>query len=143
MAANDIPASRADWIKGHQKQYLESGGKEGHIWNGVPTLLLTTTGKKSGKETTTPLIYGKAGESLVIVASKGGAPDHPMWYTNLAANSRVTVQVGEETFSGTARTAGADEKPALWKTMTAIWPAYDEYQTKTDREIPVVVIDRK
>jgi deazaflavin-dependent oxidoreductase (nitroreductase family) len=96
----------------------------------------------SGKETTTPLIYGKSGENLVVVASKGGAPDHPMWYRNLAANPGVAVQVGTEQFAGTARTASAAEKPELWKTMTAIWPAYDEYQSKTDREIPVVVIER-
>jgi deazaflavin-dependent oxidoreductase (nitroreductase family) len=141
MASEAAPPARADWIVEHQQRYLETNGAEGHIWRGVPTLLLTTTGHKTGRETTTPLIYGRAGEAYVVVASKGGAPDHPKWYRNLVANPEVTIQVGPERKRARARTASAEEKPALWKTMTGIWPAYDEYQAKTTREIPVVVIE--
>ena len=134
---------RATWIADHQKQYLETDGKEGHIFNGAPTLLLTTKGNKSGKLTTTPLIYGKSGDNYLVVASKGGAPDHPLWYKNLAANPEVSLQVMADHIEATARTATAAEKPELWKAMAEIWPAYNEYQTKTSREIPVVIIEPK
>ena len=130
------------WIADHLKQYLASDGAQGHLWNGVPCLLLTTTGRKSGKALQLPLIYGTSGASYLIVASKGGAPGHPAWYLNLAAEPGVTLQVGADRFEAKARTATAAEKPALWAVMTKIWPAYDEYQAKTTRSIPVVVIDR-
>jgi deazaflavin-dependent oxidoreductase (nitroreductase family) len=123
------------------KEYLESGGEKGHIWNGVPTLLLTTTGHKTGRETTTPLIYGKSGWNYLLVASKGGAPEHPKWYLNLAKNPRVKLQVGTEHIDAQARTATTEEKPALWKEMTAVWPAYDQYQERTSREIPLIVLE--
>jgi deazaflavin-dependent oxidoreductase (nitroreductase family) len=138
----EIPAERATWIKDHMQQYLETNGEDGHDWRGVPTLLLTTTGSKSGKQTTTPLIYGRDGDRLLVVGSKGGAPKHPMWYTNLAANPDVTVQVKDELYKATARTAAPDEKPKLWQTMSTIWPAYNDYQGRTQREIPVVIIER-
>jgi deazaflavin-dependent oxidoreductase (nitroreductase family) len=138
----EIPENRAGWIKDHMRAYLESNGENGHQWRGVPTLLLTTTGKKSGQQTTTPLIYGRDGERLLVVASKGGAPRHPMWYTNLAANPDVEVQVKDERYRAKARTAGPDEKPKLWETMAAIWPAYNDYQQRTERQIPVVIIER-
>ena len=130
------------WIADHLKQYLASDGAQGHLWNGVPCLLLTTTGRKSGKALLLPLIYGTSGASYLIVASKGGAPGHPAWYLNLAVEPNVTLQVGADRFAAKARTATAAEKPALWAVMTKIWPAYDEYQAKTTRSIPVVVIDR-
>jgi deazaflavin-dependent oxidoreductase (nitroreductase family) len=123
------------------KEYVESGGEKGHIWNGVPTLLLTTTGHKAGRETTPPLIYGKSGGNYLLVASKGGAPEHPKWYLNLAKNPRVKLQVGPERIDAEAHTATAEEKPALWKAMTAIWPAYDQYQERTSREIPLIVLE--
>jgi deazaflavin-dependent oxidoreductase (nitroreductase family) len=89
-----------------------------------------------------PLIYGKAGTAFAVVASKGGHSSHPLWYQNLVAQPEVQVQVAADKFTARARTATADERPELWKTMTEIWPAYDEYQTKTEREIPVVVLER-
>lgn len=130
------------WIADHLKQYLETDGREGHIWNGVPTLLLTTTGAKSGKPLQLPLIYGKDGDNYLVVASKGGAPEHPAWYHNLDANPDVDVQVAADKFKAKARTATAEEKPRLWETMAKIWPAYNEYQQKTTRDIPVVVLER-
>jgi deazaflavin-dependent oxidoreductase (nitroreductase family) len=137
----EIPAQRAGWIKEHMEAYLRTGGKEGHTWRGVPTLLLTTTGSKSGKQTTTPLIYGRDGDRLLVVASKGGAADHPMWYKNLARNPGVEVQVEERTFKARARTATPDEKPPLWTAMAGIWPAYNDYQQRTERDIPVVILE--
>ena len=130
------------WIADHLKQYLETDGREGHIWNGVPTLLLTTTGAKSGKQLQLPLIYGKDGDNYLVVASKGGAPQHPAWYHNLDANPDVAVQVEAEKFKAKARTATAEEKPRLWETMAKIFPNYNEYQQKTTRDIPVVVLER-
>lgn len=130
------------WIADHIKSYQATDGADGHIWRGVPTLLLTTTGRKSGEPLLLPLIYGRDGENFVVVASKGGAPAHPAWYLNLRAHPEVQVQVGAEKFTGRARTATADERPRLWEAMAKIWPAYNEYQQKTWREIPVVVIER-
>jgi len=130
------------WIAEHLKRYRESNGADGHIWNGVPCLLLTTTGRKSGAALTLPLIYGRDGERAVIVASRGGAPDHPAWYKNLAAQPRVGVQIAADKFAATARTATGEERARLWRAMAKIWPAYDDYQAKTTREIPVVVLER-
>ncbi|HZQ35389.1 MAG TPA: nitroreductase family deazaflavin-dependent oxidoreductase [Dehalococcoidia bacterium] len=143
MAEHAEPAGRAEtWQEAHARRYIESNGEDGHIWNGVPTLLLTTTGRSSGKPRLTPLIYGKDGDRYLIVASRGGAPDHPHWYKNLVANPEVQLQVGAERFAARARTANAAEKPALWRVMTQVWPGYDEYQAKTSREIPVVILER-
>ena len=137
------PGSRLPgWQREHARRYLESGGRDGHIWEGVTTLLLTTTGRRSGESRTTPLIYGKDGDRYLVVASRGGAPTHPGWYQNLVAQPEVRVQVMADRFAARARTATAMEKPALWKTMTSIWPAYAEYQARTAREIPVVIIER-
>jgi deazaflavin-dependent oxidoreductase (nitroreductase family) len=123
--------------------FRASGGRLGNRFrHGAPVLLLTTTGRKSGGALTLPLIYGRDGERVVIVASRGGAPDHPAWYKNLAAQPRVRVQIAAEKFAATARTAAGDERARLWRAMTKIWPAYDEYQAKTTREIPVVVLER-
>ncbi|GAA1256109.1 nitroreductase family deazaflavin-dependent oxidoreductase [Sphaerisporangium rubeum] len=126
----------------HVDKYRETDGQEGHDWQGTTVLLLTTTGRKSGRSITTPLIYQKHGDDYVVVASKGGAPDSPHWYHNLVADPQVEVQVLGDRFAANARTAGPDEKPELWRLMTATWPQYDEYQTKTDRPIPVVVLER-
>ena len=130
------------WQQEHARRYIESGGRDGHIWEGVTTLLLTTTGRRSGQSRTTPLIYGRAGDRYLVVASRGGAPTHPGWYENLVAQPVVQVQVMADRFSARARPATAAEKPALWKTMTAIWPPYDEYQKRTAREIPLVILER-
>ncbi len=101
------------WIEDHVRTYLESGGRDGHMCNGVRTLLLTTTGRRSGEQLTLPLIYGKAGENYLVVASRGGAPRHPAWYLNLVAHPNVQVRVGPERFAARARTAGPEEKPEL------------------------------
>ena len=127
----------------HVDRYRATGGEEGHEWRpGVYTLLLTTTGRKSGESRTTPLIYGEDGGNQVIIASKGGAPDHPAWFKNLDADPSVRVQVGPDEFAARARVAGGEERERLWKLMAGIWPDYDDYATKTDREIPVVVLER-
>ena len=134
--------ARPGWVQDHINRYLETKGEDGHIWNDVPTLLLTTTGRRSGKSITTPLIYGLDGDRYLIVGSRGGAPRHPQWYFNLTERAEVEVQVIADHFPTHARTATPEEKPALWAIMAKIWPAYDEYQTKTTREIPVVVLER-
>jgi deazaflavin-dependent oxidoreductase (nitroreductase family) len=127
----------------HVKRYVETDGEVGHDWqDGVPVLILTTTGRRSGEERPTPLIYGRHGDDYLVVASKGGAPDPPAWYLNLSEAPDVQVQVKADRFGAHARTATPEEKAEMWSTMAAIWPAYDEYQTKTDREIPVVVLER-
>jgi deazaflavin-dependent oxidoreductase (nitroreductase family) len=131
------------WQQAHARRYIETGGRDGHLWEGVTTLLLTTTGRRSGEARTTPLIYGRAGDRYLVVASRGGAPTHPDWYQNLVAQPDVQVQVMAERFKARARTATPAEKPALWKTMTSIWPAYDEYQTRATREIPLVILERE
>jgi deazaflavin-dependent oxidoreductase (nitroreductase family) len=127
----------------HVQRYRETDGEVGHIWKrGAKTLLLTTTGRRSGMPTRTPLIYDEAGDAFVIVASKGGAPNHPGWYRNLAKDPLVEVQVKDDVFPARARTATGAERDRLWKLMTRQWPDYDAYQRRTDREIPVVVLER-
>src|SRR4051794_18744987 len=126
----------------HTQRYKETGGEVGHEWQGTQTLLLTTTGRKSGEPRELPLIYGRSGDDYLIVASKGGADEPPAWYLNLKANPEVEVQVKGDRFPARARTAGSGEKPEMWQKMVATWPAYDEYQEKTSREIPIVVLER-
>lgn len=133
---------RAGWVADHVKRYAESDGADGHEWRpGVPTLLLTTRGHSSGTARRTALIYGRHGDGYVVVASYGGSPEHPDWYDNLDADPEVVIQVGAERMTGRARTADAGERAELWRLMTGIWPDYDAYQAKTEREIPVVVIE--
>jgi deazaflavin-dependent oxidoreductase (nitroreductase family) len=127
----------------HVQRYRETDGVVGHIWKrGATTLLLTTTGRRTGRQTTTPLIYERAGDDYVVVASKGGAPDNPGWYRNLAKTPEVEVQVQDDVFKAHARTATGVERERLWKLAAQQWPDYDAYQTKTEREIPVVVLER-
>jgi deazaflavin-dependent oxidoreductase (nitroreductase family) len=127
----------------HIRQYRETGGDYGHDWKGTQTLLLTTTGRRSGEPRTTPLIYGRNGDDFLVVASKGGADEPPAWYVNLQHQPEAEIQVLDETIPVRARTAADAEKPDLWETMVAEWPAYDDYQRKTDRPIPVVVLERR
>jgi len=127
----------------HTQRYKETGGQEGHDWQGTQTLLLTTKGRKSGEPRELPLIYGKSGDDFLIVASKGGADAPPAWYLNLEADPDVELQVWDDRFPAKARVATPEEKAEMWKTMTAEWPAYDDYQKKTDREIPIIVLERK
>jgi deazaflavin-dependent oxidoreductase (nitroreductase family) len=125
----------------HVDRYEATDGAEGHDWEGTKTLILHTTGRKSGETRKAPLIYGEHDGRYLIVASKGGAPEPPAWYVNLQADPSATIQVWGERIPVRARDATPEEKPELWKVMTAEWPAYDEYQTKTDRPIPVVVLE--
>jgi len=126
----------------HVKRYVETDGEEGHDWQGTTTLILTTKGRRSGELRPTPLIYQTAGDAYLVVASKGGADEPPAWYLNLEADPEVDVQVRGERFKARARTATSAEKPPYWQAMVAVWPAYDEYQQKTTREIPIVVLER-
>jgi deazaflavin-dependent oxidoreductase (nitroreductase family) len=130
------------WFAEHVERYIATDGEDGHDWNGRPTLLLTTRGRRSGEAHTLPLIYGRDGDRLLIVASRGGAPNHPSWYLNLLADPEVEVQVKGDRFHARAHPAGPDEKPRLWETMTTVFPDYAVYQTRTDRQIPVVILER-
>jgi deazaflavin-dependent oxidoreductase (nitroreductase family) len=141
-ASEEVVDSPRGWVADHIRRYVESDGERGHEWRGVPTLLLTTRGRKSGKLRRTALIYGQDGDRYLVVGSEGGAPKHPNWYHNLVDHPDVRVQVGAETFDARARAATAEEKPELWRKMASIWPDYDKYQAKTDRQIPVVILDR-
>ena len=125
----------------HVDAYLATDGEEGHDWRGTQTLILTTTGRKSGKQRLTPLIYGRHGDDYLIVASKGGTPENPDWYHNLSANPEVEIQVKGDKLRARARTATPAEKAEMWPIMTKEWPDYDDYQTKTDRDIPIVVVE--
>jgi deazaflavin-dependent oxidoreductase (nitroreductase family) len=127
----------------HVRRYEETNGEVGRVWNGAPVLVLTTTGAKTGKERKHALIYARNGDDVIVVASKGGAPEHPQWYDNLVANPDVRVQVGADRYDAVARTASPDEKARLWPLATQVWPSYDDYQQKTDRDIPVVVLERR
>ena len=133
--------SPSGWVADHIKDYVESDGENGHLWRGVPTLLLTSRGRRSGKLRRSALIYGRHGDAYVVVASKGGNVNHPLWYLNLRANPEVEIQVGPERLKGRARDATEEERPELWEQMTGLWPDYNDYQNRTDRRIPVVVID--
>jgi deazaflavin-dependent oxidoreductase (nitroreductase family) len=139
------------WMVDHANRYLSSGGTDGHMYKAnppgygerlVPALLLTTTGRKSGEKFIFPLYYGDTGDgSYIIVASKGGAPQHPQWYKNLVANPEVEVHVGTKKLKARARTAGGAERARLWQRALEFWPPYADYQKRTEREIPVVVLD--
>ena len=126
----------------HVERYEATDGAEGHDWQGTQTLILTTRGRRSGEPRKAPLIYGEHDGDFLVVASKGGAPEPPAWYVNLSADPEVEVQVRGERFRARARDASPEEKPELWRIMAGHWPQYDEYQAKTDREIPVVVLSR-
>ena len=128
----------------HVRRYRETDGGVGHIWKeGSTVLLLTTTGRTTGEQRTTPLIYAEDGDRYVIVASKGGAPEDPGWYRNLDKTPDVELQVRDDVFAARARTAEGEERDRLWQKANEVWPHYAEYQQKTDREIPVVVLERE
>jgi deazaflavin-dependent oxidoreductase (nitroreductase family) len=136
----DTPVDPAEgWVADHVRAYVASDGAEGHHWQpGVPTLLLTTRGRKSGHARRTALIYARDGEDYVVMASYAGSPTHPDWYLNLEADPEVVIQVGNERMRATAQRDTAADRDRLWSAMTAVWPDYDEYATKTTRHIPVV-----
>ncbi|NUT36533.1 MAG: nitroreductase family deazaflavin-dependent oxidoreductase [Hamadaea sp.] len=138
----EIIDSPVGWVARHINSYVDSDGVTGHHFHGVDALLLTTRGRKSGKLRRTALYYGVHGDDHVIIASNGGSAGHPLWYRNLSADPRVTVQVKDDVFAAVARTATGDERAELWKHMAGLFPRYDEYQSGTEREIPVVVLSR-
>ncbi len=143
MTFNQEPIdSPQAWVAEHVHRYIATNGEDGHLWRGAPTLILTTLGRRSGKSRRLALIYGRHGEHYVVVASKGGAPQHPDWYRNILDHPEVHVQVMADTFTAKARTATPVERKALWPQMTQIWPDYTTYQEKTDREIPLVILER-
>jgi deazaflavin-dependent oxidoreductase (nitroreductase family) len=127
----------------HVRVYRETAGERGYRWRGTTILLLTTVGRKSGEQRTTPLIHRADGERWVVVASKGGAPENPGWYENLQADPDATIQVKGDVIDVRASTAEGEERERLWKLMAEVWPAYDEYQQRTGRQIPVVVLTHR
>lgn len=127
----------------HVRVYRETGGARGYEWRGTTILLLSTTGRSSGEVRTTPLIHRTDDGRWVVVASKGGAPEHPGWFRNLEAEPEAEIQVRDEVIPVRARSAAGEERQRLWRLMAEVWPAYDDYQAKTDREIPVVVLERR
>jgi deazaflavin-dependent oxidoreductase (nitroreductase family) len=125
----------------HLRQYVESNGEEGYVFRGVPILILTTTGWKSGEQRRVPLMFGRDGDNYLLVASLGGASEDPYWYRNLVANPDAELQVKAEHIKVRARTATPQERPRLWATMAELYPTYEDYRTRTTREIPVVVLE--
>lgn len=126
----------------HVAKYRETDGEVGYLWNGATCLVLTTRGRKSGKPRTVPLIFAADGDRQVLIASKGGAPEHPLWYENLLANPECDVQVKGDRFRARARTVEGDEREHCWNVASAQWPNYDEYVKRTTRKIPVVALER-
>jgi len=150
MSNIKIPEKMPGWMADHMRRYLESNGADGHLWDStfaggpgpLPTLLLTTKGRRSGEPQTLPLLYGRTDEGFVIIASKGGAPKHPGWYLNLVAEPTVQVQVAADHFTCRARVTDGAERARLWQQMAEMYPPFVDYQKKTAREIPVVALDR-
>lgn len=124
----------------HVRVYRETNGEQGYIWNGSPILLLTSKGRKSGEDRTIPIIFTGWGEGWAIIASKGGSPTHPKWYLNVLDDPHVQVQVKGDVYEALARTAGSPEREQIWAEAIKHWPNYDIYQSRTDRQIPVVVL---
>ena len=152
MIEAKVPEGLPKWMSDHIDRYMKSGGKDGHMYTlkppgmdkeiTAPALLLVTKGRKSGEKYLFPLFYGDTDNgAYYIVASKGGAPDHPGWYKNILANPEVEVQVGTKTVKARARTVTGAERQKLWDQAVTWWPSYADYQKKTEREIPVVVLD--
>jgi len=151
MTEAKLAPNLPQWMKDHVARYQSSGGTDGHMYTinlpnlppkAVPSLLLTTTGRKSGDKYLFPLFYGPTGNSYFVVASKGGAPEHPGWYRNILAHPEVEIQVGTNKMPARARTATGEERARLWKQAVVFWPPYADYQVKAGaREIPVVVLD--
>ncbi|MFF3854859.1 nitroreductase family deazaflavin-dependent oxidoreductase [Micromonospora sp. NPDC002575] len=134
--------SPVDWVADHVRRYVATDGADGGTFHGYDALLVTTRGRRSGQLRRTALIYGRDDDRVVLVASNGGSATHPAWYLNLVADPEVKIQIGAERFRGRARTASTQERPRLWELMTNVFPTYAKYQRDTDREIPVVVVER-
>ena len=143
-----MPEQYLSWLREHTQAYLENP-EAAHDWDAtpvggsglVPTLLITTQGRKTGRWHSTPLLYQPSGSGFIVVASKGGAATHPAWYLNLVTNPECRLQVGRFSYAATARTLTSDERPAYWEWMTRFWPDYLAYQSRTEREIPVVRLE--
>lgn len=129
-------------IDNHIARYLATDGEEGFFYRDQEHLILTTTGRKSGEPRSTPLIFGSDGDNYLIVASLGGYDKPPQWYLNLSETPEITVQIKADRFDAIARTASPEERPRLWDHMVEVFPTYAEYQENTDREIPVVILER-
>jgi deazaflavin-dependent oxidoreductase (nitroreductase family) len=151
MSAIALPEGLPDWIREHLELYLRDG-EAGHYWDAslgggegmLSTLLLFTTGRKSGRQSVLPLIYRPTGDGgYCVIASKGGAPSHPAWYLNMVADPNVHVKIANQEFDAVARIAEGDERQRLWNLMVDYYAPYTDYQAATDREIPVVVLDPK
>ena len=131
--------SATDWVAEHTRKYVETGGDEGYMWRGYPTLVLTTTGRTSGDLRRNALIFGRDGDDYILVASYGGRPQHPLWYLNLVADPSVTIQDRADVVRGSASTEPEGyNRDRLWSQMVAIYPPYEEYQAKTERRIQIV-----
>jgi deazaflavin-dependent oxidoreductase (nitroreductase family) len=131
--------SALGWVADHTKRYVETGGADGHMWQGVATLILTTTGRRSGEPRRNALIYGQDGGDYILVASYGGRPANPLWYENLLADSTVTIQVIDQVMTARATTVTDEtDRAHLWSTMAELFPNYNDYQGKTERTIPLV-----
>ncbi|MEE8347875.1 MAG: nitroreductase family deazaflavin-dependent oxidoreductase [Dehalococcoidia bacterium] len=149
MPEFSVPTQLPDWVKDHVTRYLESAGTDGHMWDStiaggpgpIPTLLLATTGRRAGQAHTVPLIYSKTEGGFVVIASRGGTPQHPDWYLNLVADPNVSIRVATDVYEATARTASPDERGVLWQQMAEIYPPYNDYQARTEREIPVIILE--
>ena len=143
VSCKKIYNSPRDWIDEHIRNYIETNGKKGHEWRpGVFTLLITTEGRKSGKLRRTGLIYRRDKGNYIVVASNGGRPHHPNWYLNLKKNPEVYVQVGADKFYARAREAEGEERQRLWGMMVDVFPQYEEYKQKTDRKIPIIILEK-
>ena len=123
-------------------EFRSNGGKVGGAFEGSPLLLLQTTGAKTGRTRVKPLVYRRDGDRLVVFGTKGGSPTHPEWYHNVRANPRVTVEVGSDRFEADAKVAPPDERDRLWRLQTQDVPVFADYQKRTDRTIPVVILER-
>ena len=144
-----VPTGVPRFIQDHVRDYLETNGARGHLWDNtdfggtgsVPTLLLVTTGRKTGRQQTLPLGYTEIEDGYVVVGSKGGAPTHPAWYLNLVANPEVSVQLKSTRFEARARVALGSERESLWAMLVEATPQFEEYQQGIERQIPVVVLE--
>lgn len=151
MKLDGFPKELTDPLHDHLRRYLETDGEDGYLWDStvvggkgiVETLILRTIGRKSGNELVLPLIFGRDGDELIVIASKAGYAHNPAWYLNLMASEQADVQVKAERFKVSARVVEGDERARLWKMMVEIYPPYTSYQENTERLIPVVVLTRE
>ena len=130
-----------EWVADQVEKYESSGGTDGLLLEGKPCVILTTTGRKTGKLRKSPLMRVEHDGTYAVVASMGGAPKHPVWFLNLLENPDVTIQDGPEVRPARARVASPEEKREWWPRATEVWPPYDEYQASTDRDNPVVIVE--